>query len=131
MCWRTTAYHPAMRYTLMAVALTLGLTACGGQRGYSSAADVATAAGCQQFHEAHHVGVEGTGKPVVTVGTCSYNGHPETVMWFESADAATGWRSLGAQHHSRKVLFDGQWMIRCDASADCAAFKVKVGGSFE
>jgi hypothetical protein len=52
-------------------------------------------------------------------------------VWFDSAESAAAWRSLGPQHHSKKVLFAGQWMIRCHASADCAAFKVKLGGSYE
>ena len=35
------------------------------------------------------------------------------------------------QHHSNKVLFDSQWIVRCAAAADCADFKDTLGGSFE
>jgi len=113
-----------MRSVICIPILALVLAACGGNSGYGSAEDVAKAADCGDFKTS-------SAKDGVTVGECSYKGHSETVMWFPTTVSANGWRSLGKQHHSNKVLFDSQWIVRCAAAADCADFKDTLGGSFE
>jgi hypothetical protein len=113
-----------MRSVICIPLLALVLSSCGGSSGYRSAEDIAKAADCGYFKTS-------TAKGGVTVGECSYNGHSETVMWFPSTVSADGWRSLGKKHHRNKVLFNAQWIVRCAAVADCADFKVKLGGSFE
>jgi hypothetical protein len=104
--------------------LALLLMACGGHSGYGSPADVAKAAGCGDF-------TTSSASNGVMVGQCSYQGHSETVLWFPSTGSADGWRSLGKRQHSNELLFDGQWIVRCAAVADCADFKTKLGGTLE
>jgi hypothetical protein len=113
-----------MRSVICIPLVALVLTACGGNSGYGSAQNIAKASDCANFKTS-------STKDGVTVGECSYKGHFETVMWLPATISANGWRSLGNPHHSNMVLFDGQWIVRCTAAADCATFKDKLGGAFE
>lgn len=115
----------------------LALSACGGGKssgnaadptstarasGYASGRDVATAAHCT--HYTPEKSLSGT-----TTGTCTYNGHPQTVMWFPTTQAADGWRSLGPGRHGHRVLYEGQWMVLCSSDADCHAIEGRIGGA--
>ena len=50
-------------------------------------------------------------------------------MWFPSAQAADGWRSLGPQHQSKRVLYDDQWILVCPSASDCQSIQQSIGGT--